>query len=62
MKIGVALNDSSGLYEVQEIDLLGFGKPLPGGVRFTATTLERAESLVKVAAEQIDALGYSVKI
>ncbi len=68
MRIGVTPTEH-GMFEVQEVVLpetdKGFDptfRPLPNGVRFQASTMEGARELAQVAAEQLDALGYEVRV
>lgn len=66
MKITAAPADN-GMFEVQEV-ILPEGKtdptfkPLPYGIRYQASTPEGCRELAQVAAEQLDALGYDVRV
>jgi hypothetical protein len=66
MKITAVAADN-GMFDVQEVimregEIMPDFKPLPMGIRFQASTETLAKELAQVAAEQLDALGYDVRV
>lgn len=49
-------------WEVMQHDMLGQPFPLPGGMRVKTSTMESANDLTYMVAEQLGSLGFQVAV